>query len=87
MISNSACFVSNCCLGNKQLNPTARSEDAQLKLQMGKMEASEILSGGLKKCKVGELSLYQSFNKKQNKQKSGKGGQVKVQTGYRNLKF
>ena len=84
MISNSAFFVSTCCLGNKQLNPTARSEDAQLKLQMGKMEASEILSGGLKKCKVGELSLYQTFD---NKKQTKKGGQVKVQTGSRNLKL
>ncbi|KAK7106389.1 protein Flattop homolog [Littorina saxatilis] len=38
--------------GNKQLNPTARCENAQLKLEMEKAEAGEVMSGGLKRCKI-----------------------------------
>ncbi|XP_076457599.1 uncharacterized protein LOC143291566 [Babylonia areolata] len=38
--------------GNRQLNPTARCEDVQVKLQVKKEDAAEVLSGGLKKCKV-----------------------------------
>ncbi|KAL8566543.1 hypothetical protein ACOMHN_009757 [Nucella lapillus] len=38
--------------GNRQVNPTARCEDMQLKLQVKKEDAAEVLSGGLKKSKV-----------------------------------
>lgn len=38
--------------GNRQLNPTARSEDVQVKMQTRKEAADEIINGQLKPCKI-----------------------------------
>lgn len=38
--------------GNKILDPTARSEDAQMKLKMSNDKAAQIMSGSTKRCKI-----------------------------------